>query len=131
MKKGWLTFNSILLGLSLVISFILIIIFINCGILDMFGSDAKTFVVVVAILVVLSYNAIWGLLVEMANNIAKTGEQHMQINMMPHGQPMGQSVNTEQARGNVQPSGGVWKCGCGMENTGEAVFCQNCGARRS
>lgn len=128
MRKGWLIFNSILLGLSIALSFLEVILLLNSGILVMFNQQTKLVITIAVIFGTFAVNAVWGLLVEMANNIVRQGNQCPPVQAQPESQP--NNVMT-MSKINVPQKSSTWKCkNCGEESGNDCLFCQNCGKRR-
>lgn len=111
MYKGWTNFNRVLMGLSMGVCFVLIavvvIYFRNIWWVWLIGC--------ICIFMVFAMHCIWGLFVEMSQNLIFLSEKIM-------------GDQGEKIKKDTRP----WKCNrCGNFNPASSVICGSCGQQKS
>lgn len=107
MRKGWTSFNYVIIYISMVAGFIAVIAF------AFYAGDYWWVVVLLGSIAVLVLHGVWGMLIEMSLNILVLG-----------------SENTSQGEMNNENS--TWKCSvCMTENSVVNNFCEKCGNPRN
>ncbi len=103
MRKGWTKFNNVLMYISMVGGFITVIS------LSFYGKKYWWAVVLIGLIVVLAFHAVWGMLIEMSKNILKLGSDNKLAN---------------DSQNDVQE----WTCPvCMAKNSSSNNFCDKCG----
>lgn len=147
-ERVWKTSNHRLLFVSTILG--VIGVFLLCGkitdiekflhIIDDSSIDPPIFLVfLIGIIFVMAIHSFWGLMVEMADNIAtitdiiSQNENKVSKPILERSMPTPQSRTQPQTTGkpfivNIEYDDGMWECGsCGQLNNPDCEFCTNCG----
>lgn len=121
MKQGWTNFNRILLGISCFIGLVMVIVLTVSSANNSKYDGWVSFVIFFSgVFSVLSFHAIWGLFVEMAENIAQLSNKDYNL-----------EIDSEKDDTN-QDNSFPWKChSCGRLNYFNPNRCANCNTQRN
>lgn len=143
MRQGWTSFNKVLLIISMIAGFIMVIV------LTVYTADSYLYngwawaVFVGGAFLVLSFHALWGLFVEMSENIAQLTNKNDTVKddtSLPWTCPNCNRVNNKNPNfcanckmpRNIKSNVLRWTCqDCGRSNHVNLDFCQNCGKPRN
>lgn len=122
MYKFWTKINKILLGTSIIFGFILVgILTYKCA-ENNYTQQYSWIVCVIGIIAVLAVHALWGLFIEISNNL-------IQLRIKFCGEIKKESEYDESSEEPISSEDlKPWKCSCGYINAAEDVFCKKCGA---
>lgn len=123
MYKFWTKINKILLGISVIFGFILVgILTYKCA-ENNYTEQYSWIVFIIGIVVVLAVHALWGLFIEISNNL-------ILLRIKLYGEIEEEENKSDESDEETPSYEGLepWKCSCGYINAAEDVFCKKCGA---
>lgn len=126
MFNKWTKFNKGLMWFSIV-AWLIVVIALTCVMASGYGTRNIAWVVAVGgTLVVFASHALWGLVIEMSQNLII-----MSAKSISGGQGEKQNTSAQTANhvlSNMLNANGNWICDiCGKENQRGSKFCQGCG----
>lgn len=136
-NRFWIKTNHAMLGCSMAIGFIVVFILAFANI-SKIGALGVFLVIVFGVNIVFAIHMLWGLIVEMADNIATITDSGIKISSDEIKTPKSTSERATQISTqskdtikpfvvNIEYDDGMWECGnCGQLNDPDCEFCTNC-----